>query len=87
MRVDPQMLINARRCDLQSKRTRFVCAALQGGMSWEDATEIGNKAVPQAEFDFLDGLSERTAKDMKYTFLIVGMVALAFVAVIVGVSI
>lgn len=60
------MLINIRRSDLQRRRDAFIKAALEGGMPWNEAKLVGEEAVPQTEFDWLDDLAKKHRRSTRY---------------------
>lgn len=84
MIVSGLAMINIRRTHLLSRRDAFVKAALEGGMSWEDAQKVGESAVPSSELEYLNELAEKQAKTEGVTMLVFGIAALVIAFGVVG---
>lgn len=77
MFISGQMVINARRSDLEAKRAQYISAALKGGKSWEEAKAIGDEVVPPSEFEWLDALSKRHAKTTERDLIVLASIAVS----------
>lgn len=84
MIVSGLALINIRRAQLMSRKDSFVKAALEGGMSWEDAQRVGEEAVPNSEIEYLNELAGKQAKTEGVTMLVLGISVLVIAFGVVG---
>ncbi len=67
------------------RRDSFVTAALEGGMSWDEAKKVGENAVPDSEFEYLNELAERQAKTEGVTMMLFGGAVVIIAFFVVGV--